>query len=462
MSRSNLHRKIKAASKISANQYIRQFRLQKGLDLLQQTSYTVSEVSYKVGFSSPSYFIKCFGDFYGYSPGGVGNRDETETDAEIVKSNKKRFVVVVSSVVLVMLIAVVLFVVLKPFSFQQKELGKSIAVLPFRNDSPDSTNSYINGLMESIVNNLSTIEELDVRSRTSVEKFRGSNKSLTDIAKELRVNYIIEGSGQKIGNEILLSIQLLEAKTDRHMLSKEYRKEIMKVKDFFDLRNDVATNVVAEIKTKITPEEEEQIKKIPTENLEAYQFYLWGLEYLRLSHSTQALMNMEESHKNTLKAKYQFERAIAMDSTFVDPYVRLGNIYINTLAFTINIELSDAYLDSGLFMAEKAILHEQDKSGKITSNMVWAYGLKGTYYLKKGNPEKAKGYYEMFDEWVLKNKEEYQKHHNWTVKFSYLEDYYEVIKNGLKYLKLKPDEEITAVYIIGNLVTSFTYTGHAQ
>jgi len=117
MSRSNLHRKIITASKISANQYIRQFRLQKGLEMLKQTSFTISEVSYKVGFSSPAYFIKCFHDYYGYSPGGIGNRDETETDAEITKSNKKRKAVIVSSVAFVVLIAVLLFVVVKPFSF---------------------------------------------------------------------------------------------------------------------------------------------------------------------------------------------------------------------------------------------------------------------------------------------------------------------------------------------------------
>lgn len=95
MSRSNLHRKVKAASKISANQYIRQFRLQKGMEILKQTSLTVSEVSYKLGFSSPSYFIKCFGDYFGYSPGEVGNREESES-IPIDKSNKKRLAVILS------------------------------------------------------------------------------------------------------------------------------------------------------------------------------------------------------------------------------------------------------------------------------------------------------------------------------------------------------------------------------
>jgi hypothetical protein len=167
--------------------------------MLKQTSFTVSEVSYKVGFSSPSYFIKCFHDYYGYSPGGVGNRDETETDAEIVKSNKKRLAVIVSSVVFVVLIAVLLFVVVKPFSFQQKELEKTIAVLPFIDDSPEEGNTYIiEGLMEEILNKLQKINDFDIKSRTDSEKYRESNKSIKQMARELKVNYILEGSGQVI------------------------------------------------------------------------------------------------------------------------------------------------------------------------------------------------------------------------------------------------------------------------
>jgi len=81
MSRSNLLRKVKKLTDLSVSQYIRQVRLKKSMEMLQQTSFTVSEVSYKVGFSSTSYFIKCFGDQYGYPPGEVGKRDAMESDA---------------------------------------------------------------------------------------------------------------------------------------------------------------------------------------------------------------------------------------------------------------------------------------------------------------------------------------------------------------------------------------------
>ena len=102
---------------------------------------------------------------------------------------------------------------------------KSIAVLPFINDSNDSTNVYIiNGLMESTLNNLQKIKELRVISRTSVEKYRNNPKTIPEIARELNVHYLIEGSGQKIGDQILLNIQLIEAPSDKHLWSEQYNR----------------------------------------------------------------------------------------------------------------------------------------------------------------------------------------------------------------------------------------------
>ena len=101
--------------------------------------------------------------------------------------------------------AAVLLIIVKPFSSKQKDPEKSIAVLPFKNDSNDSTNVYlINGLMESLLDNLQKIEDLRVISRTSVEEYRNIPKSIPEIARELDVNYFIEGSGQKNGNRSYL------------------------------------------------------------------------------------------------------------------------------------------------------------------------------------------------------------------------------------------------------------------
>lgn len=105
-------------------------------------------------------------------------------------------------------------------------LERSIVVLPFKNESNDSTNLYlINGLMESTLNNLQKIENLRVLSRTSSEKYRNTSKSIPEMARELEATYFIEGSGQKIGDQILLTIQLIEGPTDKHIWAMQYRRK---------------------------------------------------------------------------------------------------------------------------------------------------------------------------------------------------------------------------------------------
>jgi TolB-like protein len=106
-------------------------------------------------------------------------------------------------------------------------LDKSIAVLPLRNESSDQDNAYfINGLMESILDNLSKIEDLRVISRNSVEQYRNNPKSTPTVAEEMNVSYILEGSGQKLGNKLFLTIQLIIGNDDDHIWSKQYDREI--------------------------------------------------------------------------------------------------------------------------------------------------------------------------------------------------------------------------------------------
>jgi len=200
MSRSNLLRKVKSSTNLSVSQFISQVRLKKAMEMLKDSSSSVSEISYQVGFSSPSYFIKCFRDYFGYPPGEAGKMESKETEViEKVEPAKKWKSIIVGSAFLLIVILTVLFIVFKPTLSPKANLEKSIAVLPFKNDSNDSTNVYlINGLMESILTNLQKIGELKVISRTSVEKYRNNTKTIPELAKELNVNYFIEGSGQKI------------------------------------------------------------------------------------------------------------------------------------------------------------------------------------------------------------------------------------------------------------------------
>ena len=333
MSRSNLLRKIKKQTELSASQFIRQVRLQKGMELLKETELTVSEISYKVGFSNNSYFIKCFREHYGFSPGESRKEviEDPEIESQIEPEHIKTEVFVEEDITsflkkysLQVVLATFLIIAVVSYLFIQNSssnsevssnnLKKSIAILPFKNMSSDSTNLYfVNGLMESTLNNLQKIEDLRVISRTSVEKYRNTDKTVLEIAEELNVAYLLEGSGQRIGNQVLLNIQLIDASNDMPIWAQQYNNKIV---DVFLLQNTVAKKIAEAIKAKVTPAELQQINKKPTENILAYDYYLKGLENQN-----------EQSEAGLNKAILNFEKAIEEDSKYANAHAQIAICY---------------------------------------------------------------------------------------------------------------------------------------
>jgi TolB-like protein len=158
-----------------------------------------------------------------------------------------------------------------------RPLEKSIAVLPFINDSPvDSNRYFINGIMEEVLNNLQRIKDLRVISRTSVEQFRNTPKSIPEIAKELGVNYIVEGSGQKYGSIFSLRVQLIKAAKENHLWAESYEQEIKNVNDICNIQKRIAQKIARELKAVITPREENLMQQKPTNDTLAYDYYLKG------------------------------------------------------------------------------------------------------------------------------------------------------------------------------------------
>jgi len=324
MSRSNLLRRIKKDTELSASQFIRRIRLEKSRELLQNGDGNVSEVAYAVGFASVSYFIKCFREEYGHPPGKLGEQEsadpkpeETENtrpiEAPVQKpSGKRSYIYLLAGVALITVLAV--FFPWGDGASAEAEGEKSIAVLPFLNESSDSSNLYfVNGLMESTLNNLQRIEDLRVTSRTSSEKFRNSKQSIPEIAEELKVRYLIEGSGQKIGNQIKLHIQLIDAVEDKPLWTEEYHREWG---DIFDLQEEIAEQISKSIKVLISPQARAQIAKRPTQNLKAYDYYLQALDpYFKRS---------PESLKLAISL---FDSAIAEDPNFALAYADMAIAY---------------------------------------------------------------------------------------------------------------------------------------
>ncbi|WP_339750716.1 helix-turn-helix domain-containing protein [Algoriphagus aquimarinus] len=360
MSRSNLLRKIKKITNLSVSQFINQARLERAMELLRSSSWNVSEISHQVGFNSPSYFIKCFREQYGYPPGEVGKRsehvsEEIEVQPVAKPANRQWIPILIGIIALIVLAGIWM----KQDFFKQKLSGeKSIIVLPFKNDSSDSSNVYlINGLMEATLNNLQKIKDLRVLSRTSAEKYRESTMSISEMANELNVNYLVEGSGQKIGDIIVLNIQLIDGAKDRHLWSKQYRRE---VSDIFALQQEISKDIAKEIQAVITPEEKSRIEKVPTENLMAYDSFMKGLDLLN-----------KGGDENLLESVSYFDKAIQQDKSFALAYACAGMAFYYHDMFRSEKE----HLDQLGIYSDKAMLYDPSLGESLT--------VKAMYYLLK-------------------------------------------------------------------------------
>lgn len=373
MSRSNLLRKVKKLTGLSVTQLISKVRLEKGMELLKTSSMNVTEVADTVGFGSTSYFIKVFREQYGYSPGKAGEQEQEEPqnieqqDVEPQKERRKWAPAVIVGVGLLLVVIVAIWAVQPGSAKNTKEL--SIAVLPFKNESSDSSNVYlINGLMESTLNNLQQIPSLKVVSRTTSERYRNTNKSIPEMARELNVNFFIEGSGQKIGDKILLNIQLIEASSDKHLWAKQYRSEAT---DIFELQLEIAKNIADEIKVVITPETEQLIARKPTKNTVAYDYYLKGRDLFYRS----GRGDLDES-------RHYFAKAVEYDSTFALAYATSTMVHY--------------YLD--IFQAEKKYIKVLDSCAeralRFDPNSTDSYIAKGLSHAAKKEFNQAVGYLE--------------------------------------------------------------------
>ncbi len=362
MSRSNLLRRVKQVTSIPVNQLIRETRLEKAMELLRNTSSNVSEVSAQVGFGSTSYFIKCFREHYGYPPGEVGDHpvvvpehspDIALDSTTIVQPGRSRkfMIASVSAIGVVIVLSLVFWYT---YGRSPRDSEKSIAVLPFKNDSGDSSNLYfVNGLMESTLNNLQKVKDLKVISRTSAEKYRRSAKTIPEMARELNVRYVVEGSGQKVGDEILLNIQLIDGNNDHHLLSRQYKRH---VKDIFQLQQDVAKSITAEISAIITPEEQQQIGKIPTRNLEAYDIFLKAIDYMN-----------RRGDPNLDSAIVLFGKA-----TEKDPEFALAYAYAVIAYYYRDIMLTDKRHSAEIAMlADKAVLYDPKSAECLVSKALY-------------------------------------------------------------------------------------------
>jgi len=174
-------------------------------------------------------------------------------------------------------------------------------------------------VMEEILNNLQKIKDLRVISRTSAEQYRGQKKPISEIAQELGVNYIVEGSGQKYGNSFRLRAQLIMAEHESHLWGESFQQKITDVEDIFNIQTQIAENIATELKAVISPEEKKLIEKIPTTDLTAYDAYLKGKFHMYNATSDDTSMNT---------AMEVFELAKERDPEFALAYAGIAQVWM--------------------------------------------------------------------------------------------------------------------------------------
>jgi TolB-like protein len=293
---------------------------------------------------------------------------------EGIHKPNKRLILLLSGLLVVMAVVVALFVFNIIGSDKKiKDLEKSIAVLPFTLLSDEPDKQYLaDGMMDAILLHLSKIEDLRVMSRTSTLQYRTPDKTMTEIGRELGVNYLLEGSFQKYGDNVRLIVQLIKIGKEGHEWANEYDRNW---NDIFSVQSEVAQTIASELHAVITPEEKQTIEKIPTTDLTAYDFYQRGKE---------ELVNywLNNNNKEALKlAENFYYKALEYDSTFATAYSGLAMVYRYQHRIDIDSYFAENYLDSAMILANRALSYD-DQLAEV-------YYVRGLYYLENGKSEQA-------------------------------------------------------------------------
>ncbi len=229
----------------------------------------------------------------------------------------------------------------------------SIVVLPFVNMSEDPKQEYFSdGLTEDLTSDLSQISSLFVISRNSAFTYKGKAVKLPEVSRELGVRYVVEGSVRKVGDQVRITAQLIDATQDQHLWSERYDRPLTEI---FALQDEIRQKIVTALKVKLTPDEQERFQRAPTNNLEAYDFYLRGMEARwRGFYETKQELNAQ--------ARQLYEKAIALDPQYAAAYAGLGWTYFLDWFFQWNPNRAQS-LERAFALAQRAVALDDSLPG---------------------------------------------------------------------------------------------------
>jgi TolB-like protein/AraC-like DNA-binding protein len=375
MSRASIHRKLKQLTGKSLGQTIREIRLERAMELLRQNAGTASEIAYRTGFGSPAYFNHCFHNHFGYPPGDVrkhaAQEQQSHAPAEAPTDRQPGYrqryflpAVLLPVVLLTLGYALYATLIRPPESGKTKgaEPVRSIAVLPFINDSPDPDNQQLcNGIVEAISDKLQSISALQVKSRISSARYRNQDRDAVQIGRELGAAWLLEGSVRKAGDQMRIAVQLTDVRTGDLLWSEIYESRYTEA--IFDFQTEVAEKVAASIWLETAPLEWKSRKKDRDAFIRSYDQSDQGWEEIHDYQTSGDIAYLRN-------AEIIFSRLIEQDPESHQGYIGMSFIHGHRKNWV-------EYLQA----CEKAI--------ELTPSWDAGYGMRGTYYRKTCQPDKA-------------------------------------------------------------------------
>jgi adenylate cyclase len=246
---------------------------------------------------------------------------------------------------------------------------KSLAVLPFLNMSEDKQNEYFSdGISLEITNQLSNINSLEVRAWSSSIQFKNSTKSLKEKAEALNASVVLNGSIQKVGDNIRIQAELTDANANKRIWGQTYDR---KWADIFTIQSELAQEIASELNTQLTESEKKRIEQSPTNNLQAYELYLQGNQL-----SEKFLQTLKQDFFDN--SKLMFEKAIAIDPNYSMAHAGLARLYHNYAEYI----KEDSLL-------EKLAADEIEKAYSLSPDLDIVYAIRGAMLRDKGDYEES-------------------------------------------------------------------------
>ena len=244
---------------------------------------------------------------------------------------------------------------------------KSIAVLPFENLSRDKENAYFaDGIQDEILTRLSKIADLKVISRTSTQHYKSAPENLPEIARQLGVAHILEGSVQKSGDAVRVNVQLIKAANDSHLWADTFDR---KLTDIFSVESEVAKAIADQLRAQLTGQEEQVIAAKPTDNPEAYDAYLRGLAYTLKTANTPA---------NSLGAQKYLREAVRLDPKFALGWALLS--YVDARGYlTATLQPTVALREEARQAAETALTLQPNLGEAVLAKGYYHYACLKDY-----------------------------------------------------------------------------------